>query len=89
MGVEGSDQTVDVAGEIPKRVALALALAVAFTTIYSTIQWLIIGIEIPSLTGMGAADTTVFFGVQIFLWFLLWYWILRLRHKLKRIKGEM
>ena len=89
MEVKRFEEKAGIDGEIPRRIGLALALALAFTAIYSTIQWFIVGLEIPAWTGNGSADIAVFFGVQIFLWFLVWYWIFRLRNKLKRIRGEV
>lgn len=67
-----------------KRAGNALLAAIICSVITSLIIWVIPGFTIPPLTGDLTMDTIIFVLGELFLWFVLWYWVFRVRDKVRR-----
>lgn len=67
-----------------KRALNSLAAAVISSVITSIVIYALPSFGFPSFTDDPSMNAIIFVLGELFLWFVLWYWILSVRDKFKR-----
>jgi hypothetical protein len=68
-----------------KRIGNALLAGLICSVSVSLIIYAMPGFDIPSFTDSFAFDLMIFLLGGFFLWFVLWYWVFRVRDRLRRV----